>query len=89
MDHVRRRPPHYKDHKHLNDGARPIEVLKHVLGWHLKGAMFLKADIIGVFEAHGFERESAERVVSLLVEKGELRPAGQGFWRYEPEGGEG
>jgi len=50
--------------------------------------MFLKADIIGIFEAHGFNRESAEQIVSLLAERNELRPAGQGFWRYEPEGGE-
>ena len=89
MDRVSKRPLHDKVHEHLRDGVKPAEVLKHVLEWHLKGAVFLKADIIGIFEAHGFEHESAERVVSLLVEKGELRPAGQGFWRYEPEGGEG
>jgi len=51
--------------------------------------MFLKADIIGIFEAHGFNRESAEQMISLLVEKGELRPVGQGFWKYVAEGGEG
>jgi len=87
MVRVSQRPPHDKVHKSLKDGAKPAEVLRHILEWHLEGAVFLKADIIGIFEAHGFERESAERAVSLLVEKGELRPAGQGFWKYEPEGG--
>ena len=85
MGQVRRRPPHDKDHKHLNEGAKPPEVIRHVLEWHLEGAMFLKADIIGIFEAHGFNRESAEQIVSLLEEKGELQPVCQGFWKYEPK----
>ena len=85
MDRVRRRLPHDRDHKHLNDGAKPSEVLRHILEWHLEGAIFLRADIIGIFERHGFERESAEQIVSLLVEKGELQPVGQGFWKYEPK----
>jgi len=88
MDKVRR-PPHDRVHKHLNDGAEPAEVLEHILGWHLKGAMFLKADIIGIFERHGFSREFAEHMFSLLAEKGELQPVGQGFWKYEPKGGGG
>jgi len=85
MDRVRRRLLHDKDHRHLDDGTKPAEVLRHILKWHLEGATFLKADIIGIFEAHGFDRESAEQVVSLLEEKGELRPVCQGFWKYEPK----
>jgi len=85
MDRVRR--PHAQDHRHLNEGAKPAEVLKHVLEWHLKDAIFLRADIIGIFIAHGFKCEAAERLVELMIERGELKPVGQGFWCYEPGGG--
>jgi len=71
-------------HKHLKDGAKPVEVLTHVLIWHLMGIPFQKPDIIAILEAHGFERESAERVFTLLVEKGELRPVDRGFWVFQP-----
>jgi len=80
---------HRRDHKDLRDGATLERVIEHVLWHHLHHALFLKADIIGIFESHGDDRELAEQIVSKLVEKGDLRPVGQGFWRCEPEGDEG
>ena len=71
-------------HKHLEDGAKPVEVPTYVLIWHLMGIPFQKPDIIAILEAHGFEREFAERVFTLLVEKGELRPIGQDLWAFQP-----
>jgi len=89
MDKVNWSAWHWKDHKDLRNGASLEGVIEHVLWCHLHRALFLKADIIGIFESHGVGRELAEQIVSKLVEMGDLRPVGQGFWRYAPEGGEG
>lgn len=78
------KPPHHKDHKELGDGSKAADVLKHILGWHLRGTCYLKADIIGIFEAHGFERDAALQIVTALERRDELREAYPGGWIYEP-----